>query len=216
MEKIHIYFVPGMAASTKIYEYLQLDPKKHITHYISWKLPLSKNESIESYAKRMCEEIKHQNPVLVGVSFGGVIVQEMSKIIATKKVIIISSIKNINELPKRFKLAKETKLYKLFPAKLIEKLGNRITYFVINQQKAEAYNKYLSVRNAAYLDWSIYTLLHWKQDKSLENIIHIHGNKDEIFPIKYIKNAIVINNGLHGMILTKAKKISLLIEKNCD
>ena len=44
------------------------------------------------------------------------------------------------------------------------------------------------------------------------NVIHIHGNKDEIFPIKYIKNCIVIEGGTHVMILNKAKRISLILE----
>ena len=47
---------------------------------------------------RMCEDIQHKNPVLIGVSFGGVLAQEMSRFIDLKKVIIISSVKNTNEL----------------------------------------------------------------------------------------------------------------------
>ena len=35
--------------------------------------PISEEESIADYAKRMSEEIKHKNPVLLGVSFGGII-----------------------------------------------------------------------------------------------------------------------------------------------
>ncbi|PHO00078.1 alpha/beta hydrolase, partial [Rhodobacteraceae bacterium 4F10] len=58
-------------------------------------------------------------------------------------------------------------------------------------------------------------VLHWKQEESIPGIIHIHGKKDEVFPIKYIKNSIEIENGTHVMILNKAKTISEILKKEC-
>ena len=215
MTKIHIYFVPGMAANSKIYEFLTLDKTLFECHFLEWKTPLSKDESIVSYAQRMCDDISHENPVLIGVSFGGVVVQEMSKLMATKKVIIISSIKNIQELPKRLKLVEKTKVYKLFPAKFIENIDTYIDMFIGDYQKKkfQTYKKYMSVRNADYLHWAIVTILHWQQSESIENVVHIHGTRDEVFPIKHITNCIEIENGTHVMIITKAKKITSAISE---
>lgn len=216
MSKTHIYFVPGLAANSKIFEHIQLDQTKYECHFLEWKIPTTKDESIQSYAQRMCSEIKEENPVLIGVSFGGVMVQEMSKLITCKKVIIISSIKNNQEFPKRLKFALATKAYKLFPAKFIENLDSYIEYFLgedYHNKKIDAYKKYMSVRNANYLHWAIYTVLHWNQKESLENISHIHGTDDGIFPIKHIKDCIPIESGTHAMVLFRAKKISAKIEK---
>lgn len=215
MSKTHIYFVPGMAANSKIYEFLNLDKNIFESHFLEWKIPLSYDESIESYAQRMCDEITHENPVLIGVSFGGVIVQEMSKLIPVKKVIIISSIKSNQELPKRLKLVEKTKVYKLFPAKFIENIETYVSMFLGDYQKKkfQEYKKYMSVRNAAYLNWAIVTILHWQQSESLKNITHIHGTRDEVFPIKYINDCIEIENGTHTMIITKAKKITKAISQ---
>jgi len=215
MPKTPLYFVPGMAANSKIFNSLQLNTQKYETHFLEWKIPLSVNESISSYAKRMCEEITHKNPVLIGVSFGGVMVQEMSKHIATEKIILISSIKSNLELPKRLKLIQATKVYKLFPTKFIENLESYVGYFLseYQQKKAEAYKKYMSVRNPVYLHWAIYTLLHWQQSKPLKNTFHIHGTDDSVFPISHINNYIRIEKGTHAMILTKAKIISSILEE---
>lgn len=215
MSKIHIYFVPGMAANSKIFEHIQLDQNVYECHFLEWKIPVSKDESIQAYAQRMCAEITHKNPVLIGVSFGGIMVQEMSKQIACDKIIIISSIKSNQELPKRFKFAASIKAYKLLPAKFIENLDSYIDYFLgeYQQKKIEAYKKYMSVRNAEYLHWAIFTVLHWQQNDVLDNITHIHGTKDEVFPMKHISDAISIENGTHTMILTKAKKITSEIHK---
>ena len=40
-------------------------------------------------------------------------------------------------------------------------------------------------------------------------------DKDEIFPIKNIKNSIIVKNGTHIMILNKAKTISKILEREC-
>ncbi|GFD75395.1 alpha/beta hydrolase [Tenacibaculum sp. KUL113] len=217
MPKTHLYFVPGLAANTKIFERISLPEEHFELHFLDWMLPTSIDESIEEYAERLCAKIQHKNPVLIGVSFGGIMVQEMSKIIDCKKVIIISSVKNNKEFPKRFKLAQITKAYKLFPSKVISNIESYERYFFNDylKKRAELYKIYLSIRDKKYLQWAIYNVLHWEQEKSIPGIIHIHGKKDEVFPIKYIKNAIEVENGTHVMILTKAKTISEILKKEC-
>jgi len=215
MSKIPVYFIPGLAANKKIFEYISLSSELFDVHFLDWNMPLSLEESIENYAQRMCNKITHSNPILIGISFGGVIAQEMSKLISVKKLIIISSIKTKDELPTRLKLAKKTKAYKLFPTKIVENIEDYDAYFFTDflKKRSELYKRYLSVRNATYLQWSIHNILNWQQEEALENIIHIHGNKDEIFPIKNIQNSIEINKGTHIMILDKAKTISKILEE---
>ena len=79
------------------------------------------------------------------------------------------------------------------------------------KKRVKLYKEYLSVRDANYLNWAIYNVLNWKQEKNLENVVHIQGDDDHIFPIKHIKNCIPIENGTHIMILNKAKSISKII-----
>lgn len=215
MNKTQIYFMPGLAAGPEIFEKLKLSEDKFECHYLKWKTPLALEETISNYAMRMCEDIKAEEPVLVGVSFGGIMVQEMAKFLNTKKVIIISSVKNQDELPKKFKMAKFTKIYKFFPTKVVSNFEEYAQYFLGKtlKKKAKLYKKYLSVRNEMYLKWSIYNVLKWEQSNALEGTIHIHGTKDHIFPIKKIENCIKIEGGTHIMILNKAKKISKIIDE---
>lgn len=211
--KTHIYFVPGLAASPKIFEFLQLPETKFELHFLEWLIPLSNEESIENYASRMADLITEINPVLIGVSFGGIMVQEISKHLTAKKVIIISSVKSKEELPKRLKVIQKTKAYKLFPTKVITNIEefSIYTFGDFAEKRVKLYKEYLSVRNKEYLTWAVYNVLHWQQTKPIENILHIHGIDDKIFPIKHIKNCISIEKGTHIMILTKAKSISKII-----
>lgn len=213
LDKTHIYLVPGLAASSDIFEYLEIPQDNLELHYLNWLVPLSQNESIYEYAKRMCALIKHENPVLVGVSFGGIMVQEMSKIISVKKIIIISSVKSKHELPKRLKFARVSKAYKIFPTKVFTNIENYTKYAFGNtiKKRVQLYSKYLAMRDKDYLPWALHNVLNWQQENPPNDIVHIHGNKDRIFPIKNVKNCTVMEGGTHVMILNKAKHISQLL-----
>ena len=92
MTKIPVYFMPGLAASSLIFERIALPDDLYEINLLEWEIPIE-NESLADYAKRIAKKITHENPVLIGVSFGGIVVQEMATFIKVKKVIIISSVK---------------------------------------------------------------------------------------------------------------------------
>jgi alpha/beta superfamily hydrolase len=207
MNKIPVYFMPGLAAGPSIFENIKLPEEQFEMYFLEWFLPIE-NESIESYALRMTQKITHNNPVLIGVSFGGVLVQEMAKIIKTDKVIIISSVKTNKEFPSRFKIARNTKAYKLIPTQLLADIEKLVKYAFgdnIVAKRLKLYEKYLSVRDKHYLDWAVETILCWNQKEINEAVIHIHGDADEVFPIKHIRKCIVVKGGTHIMILNKFK-----------
>ena len=206
MSKIPVYMMPGLAASTAIFERIKLPEADFEIHLLEWEIPLEK-ESLLNYAKRIAEKIIHPNPVLIGVSFGGILVQEMARFIKVRKVIIISSVKSNLEFPRRFKLGKTTKAYKLIPMSLILNLEN-LTKFSFGDtinKRIKLYEKFLSVRDISYLEWAVEQVILWDRTVVDENVIHIHGDADDVFPIKYIKNCIVVKGGTHIMILNKYK-----------
>ncbi len=198
--------MPGLAASPRIFERIQLPEEPFEIHLLEWFLP-DKNESLEAYAKRMTLKIKHENPVLIGVSFGGILVQEMARIIPVRKTIIISSVKCKDELPMVMKLAKNTKVYKLIPTSMFSNVEFLLKYGVGEKVKERLtlYKMYLSVNDKKYLDWAIEHVLIWNRKEIDEKVVHIHGDADDVFPIKNIKNCIVVKGGTHAMILFKYK-----------
>ena len=212
--KTHIYFVPGLGANTNIFKYIKLPEDKFELHYLEWIIPASIDESISDYAKRMCESINEENVVLVGVSFGGIMVQEMSKHIHPKKIFLISSVKTKNELPSSMAFTRFSKSYKLFPASHIDRIEKTLVkvFGKKAEKMAQRYNDFLSVRDPRYLKWAIKNVVHWPQTDVIPNITHIHGDADEIFPIKNIKDCIVIKRTGHVMMtLKKAKTISKIM-----
>ena len=171
---------------------------------MEWQIP-RKDESLVAYARRFSENIIEDDAVLIGVSFGGIIAQEISLVKPLRKLIIISSIKTKYELPTRLKLVCSLKLYNLLPTNFILKT-TRLTKFSVgskSEKRLKLYEKYLSVRDKEYLDWAIKQMVCWNRTSPLPHIVHIHGNKDLIFPIKNIKKCQVLEGGTHIMILNK-------------
>lgn len=203
MQKIHVYFMPGLAASSLIFERISL-PEDFEIHLLDWEMPIPR-ETLKDYAKRMASLVKHENAVLVGVSFGGVLVQEMAQFLKLRKVIIVSSVKCNREVPLRMKIAKSTRAYKLVPTGLVKNVEvlSKFSFGTIIKQRLKLYEKYLSMREKVYLDWAIEQMIMWERTEVDAKVIHIHGDMDEVFPIKNIKNCHIIKGGTHIMILSK-------------
>ena len=202
--KIPVYFMPGMAANTAIFENIKLPTDSFECHFLEWFVP-DRGMSLNDYARAMCLNVKHPEPVLIGVSFGGMLIQEMARHMPTRKVIIISSVKKKTELPRRLIFAKYTKIHKLLPTGLVNnvELLAKYAFGETVTKRLELYEQYLSIRDKYYLDWSIDQIVHWNQDEYDADLIHIHGEKDAVFPIQNIKDCITIEGGTHTMILNR-------------
>ena len=206
MDKIPVYFMPGLAASPAIFERIALPEDQFEMVFLEWQIPLD-GENLQNYAERICEKITHKNPVLIGVSFGGILVQEMSKYIKARKVIIISSVRSNTQFPRRMKVTKALKAYRLIPSDVVNKIQKlaRFTFSDKVNQRMKLYDKFLSVRDDRYFSWAVRNVILWDRTEIDEKVIHIHGDADEVFPMKYIKNCIVVKGGTHIMILNKFK-----------
>ena len=209
MNKIYIF--SGLGVDKRVFDKIDfgnLNPK-----FVDWIEP-KKNESIENYCKRIYQEIKEENPILVGLSFGGIVAVEISKIIKTQNVILIASAKTKTELPLLYRIAGSLRITKLIPASIL-KQQNFLTnwFFGVNSNEDKILlGKILEDTNNKFLKWAINEIANWKNTSEPMNFIHIHGNNDKIIPIKNVKVNITIENGGHFMTVNKAKEIEHIIK----
>ena len=203
-----IYFVPGMATDKKIFERIRFPNSKYQYHVIEWLIP-EENEPLAAYVQRMAKDIKHSNPILIGVSFGGIIVQEMAKIIPVEKTIIISSVKSRQEFPRYMRFGSFTKLYKLLTASGILSVSDlgKLGWNARARKRLRKMQVYFNVRDEKYLAWAIKNMVEWDRETEDPKVYHIHGTRDEVFPIKYIDNCRKIKRGRHAMILDKTPSV---------
>ncbi len=210
-----IFCISGFGADHRVFS--RLDLGTHQVHYLDWLIPIPQ-EPIGQYAQRMSAAIKTENPVILGLSFGGMMAIEIAKLISAEKIILISSIKTRQELPGWMKWAGKLRLDEFLPLKsfpLIEPLENRNLGIETEEERqmVSAYRKKVDPR---YTSWAVHEILHWKNTWIPENLVHIHGGKDHIFPIRKIRADFVIEDGGHFMIMNRAEKINPILSKILD
>jgi pimeloyl-ACP methyl ester carboxylesterase len=202
-----IYCISGLGADEKAFSKLAVPGYQ--LHCLPWLLP-EPNEPIAAYARRMLSAIPESNPILMGLSFGGMMCIEIAQQIPVHKVILISSVKTRMELPRWMKWAGKLRLHKVIPlksSKITEPLQN-YNLGVTNEeerQMAAAFRRNVDIR---YTNWAIHQVLTWRNTRVPENLYHIHGDKDRMFPLKKLTPDYTIENGGHFMILNKAEEIS--------
>ena len=207
-----IYCISGLGADEKIFTNLHIHGYE--LRYIPWIRP-HKKEKIDGYARRMGEYIKEDNAVLLGVSFGGMMGIEIAKQKHLKKLIIVSSIKSKEEMPRWMKAAGKLKLDKNFTGRLhryTEKIDNN-RLGVSTKEEKEMVRNYRKNADLVFVEWAISQIVNWKNAWHPENIIHINGDKDKIFPIKKLSPTYIIKDGTHMMIHNRAREISEYIQK---
>jgi pimeloyl-ACP methyl ester carboxylesterase len=178
-------------------------------------LPPGKNESLEEYAERIRETIPEEHPIIVGVSFGGMLATEMAKSDPDLKAIIISSNKCAGEFPAYLRIWKHFPVYKWVPGKVVKFTG-RITKGFVGPKGAEQrklFAQILQETDHSFTTWAIHTILRWNNTVIPKNVTHIHGTADTLLPCSYVKADYIIKGGNHLMIMDKAKEISEILKQ---
>lgn len=228
-----VYFIPGLGANCKCFKHIKL-PDGFDKVYIEWFTPKG-TETIEEYTHKMAEKIDTTEPfILVGYSFGGIIVQEMNKFMNPEKTILIASMKNDIQTPQLFKILKRIKFTHWFPMtfftskKFLSYAFLRSVYFKVRPPRIKdkedlKIEEYMTQMNPQYLKWSINQIINWKSEKECKNIYQIHGTKDIIFPYKKISiktkkddmqdNLYTIDKASHILVLEYPHKINKAFEK---
>ena len=183
--------------------------------HIDWDLPLE-NETLQNYALRISENIKDENAILIGLSFGGILSVEISKIKKFKKVFLLSSAKTKFEIPFYYRFLGKLNLLRIIPSSILKRV-NSLTYLVFGA-KTNAEKSLLEdiVRNTdeRFLKWALHQIMNWKNENYSENIVHIQGDSDLILPHVFVKYDYLIKGGTHFMTLNQSKAIETIIMEN--
>ena len=205
-----IFIISGLGADERVFQKIDFGSFQPI--HIKWLIP-EKDESIESYSKKLLTQIDEINPIIIGLSFGGIVAVEIAKQIQVKKIILISSAKTKKEIPIYYRLAGTLRLYKILPIQLLKKSNFATNWFfgVKTDFEKKILKQILLETNSLFLKWAIEKIILWKNELIITNYIHIHGSGDKILPMNFIENYVKIENGGHMMILNKPKELSKII-----
>ena len=206
-----VYLIPGVGANDMVFKNLEL-PGYEIVH-IKWPKH-KKNESIQSYVKKLVPQIKTDTqPVLMGLSFGGIVAMELAKLVNPYKTVLISSIKTHHERPLKLMFLNSLKFHRLLPGKLVVRFRFWLNWLLgkLSPEDWELVELMIKDANIEFNEWAVDQVIHWHNEEVPDNVVHIHGTGDRIFPSFYVKKAHWIKGGSHFMVANRAKEISKII-----
>jgi pimeloyl-ACP methyl ester carboxylesterase len=222
--KLQVYCISGLGADRRIFSKLKLENAD--LHFIDWTLP-EQGDTMRSYALTLAKQVKHEEIVLVGVSFGGMLATELTTISKENsltddpafpfriiKTFIISTCKTHRQFPLPMRWASYVKLHKAAPYSLILR-NSRLNRFVfdLKSRDEELYLKRLMLdsTNLELIKRSVNIIFNWKAEPEAD-VIHIHGTADRLFPARNIKADHWVKDGGHFMVWNKAHEISGIMQ----
>ncbi|WKN46183.1 alpha/beta fold hydrolase [Tunicatimonas pelagia] len=209
-----VYFISGLGADEQAFRYIKLPNVEK--RFIRW-IPPQKRETLKEYTTRLLDQIDTTQPVtLIGLSFGGIVAQELASMIHCERLILISSVKQPEELSPVLRFIRSTRLYRLFPFRWVKPVFSKVApywFSALSDRHRALLKVTIDETDDTFAEWAIEAIMLWKGSSVERPVIHLHGTHDRIFPVRHLHNYVPVKRGGHFMIVTHAKPISQLLQK---
>lgn len=211
---MHLYLLPGLGADRRLFG--RLDLPGHELHFLDWP-HMPAGSTLKDYARELSERINASLPhAIIGVSMGGMVAQELAAITKPERVIIVSSWKGLHEMPRHLRMMRGTHPERMLtPALMKHTLPiARWQMGVEKPDEVALFDALVSAHPLDQLKVQMNACLNWTgPDQPVQNLAHIHGDRDRLMPIGSITRAEVIPGGAHFMIYSKAAEVSAAIQR---
>ena len=213
MEKM--YCISGLGADQRIFKRLSIKGIELVP--LSWP-PYDKHDEVSCYAQKISALIPDETPMILGLSFGGMLAVEIAKQRATKRIFLISSAKTQYELPKPSGLLKTLIKSNILPSGIFTMRSSFIyhAFGAETDDEKKLLSDILKDTDGHFMKWAFKALMSWHNTTFPDNIIHIHGTADKIIPPQNVKPNYWIEGGQHIMVYNRADEINKLIAANLN
>lgn len=177
-----------------------------------WPVPLA-GDTLESYCDRLADDLQsHRDPILGGASFGGIIALHVAKRLRPRAVLLIGSVRSPAELPRIVRASRPLKpIVPLVPVSLLQLAAAPFT-----TRTARRIAPHLAGLAKQFYDcdqrvfkWSLARLLDWSETPQLAcPVLHIHGDRDRLMPIRYTHPDTIVAGGGHVLSLTHPTEVN--------
>jgi pimeloyl-ACP methyl ester carboxylesterase len=201
------YLIPGLGADERIFRRLRL---KGTVHVLAWLAPQSPTEPLPHYAARLAATVPVDVPCwLVGVSFGGLLAQEIAQLRPLARVVLISSLGSPHNLPPLLRLAGATGLHRLLPFGLLKWLPRLAQWFFGARGGTEyrLLRQILADTDASFARWATAQLLAWR-GPGAPGAVRIHGTRDRLLPAGAARIDYPVPGAGHFLIVSHAARVS--------
>lgn len=207
-----IYAIPGLGTNEKLYSKTTIPGFE--LKVLDWPL-VEKGDTIQMYAQKFSKQIdQSQAFCLLGVSFGGMICTELSKIVSPQKTVVVSTCKSRSEMPWFLKLFKHLPFHLMVSEKKHRQMAYKGRWFIgLGDAYIPDYLGMVNSMNTNYFRNCITMIVNWNNKNIPKNMVHIHGTDDRLLKYKNVSADYAIKNGSHAMIISRSEEINAILEK---
>jgi len=201
------YLIPGLGADERVFRRLRLVGPVHV---LAWLAPASPAEPLAHYAARLAAAVPADAPCwLVGVSFGGLLAQEIARLRPLARVVLISSLGSPRELPPLLRLAGATGAHRLVPFGLLKWLPRLAQWFFGARGGTEyrLLRQILADTDPAFARWATAQLLAWCRPGT-PTAVRLHGTRDRLLPASGARIDYPVPGAGHFLIVSHAAQVS--------
>jgi pimeloyl-ACP methyl ester carboxylesterase len=206
---MNVYFISGMGADGRLFKHIRL-PEGYSMHFVKWITPEA-NDTIPGYAARLVGQIDTSQPfALIGVSLGGIMAVEISKITSPVATIIIGSIPVAAHLPRYYyTLGTSLGLLQVLPGSFFKNAARLKRNFTRESSKDKMLVlQMIDDSDGDFLLWAMKAVLKWQNKDLPQRLWHIHGTRDIVFPIMLTRPSHIIKKSGHLVVMTHADEVN--------
>ena len=207
----HIYCISGLGADHRLFANLSIPGYELIP--LSW-LPFDKEDDMATYAMKMASLIEDKAPVILGLSFGGMLSVEIAKKYPQARVFIVSSAKLPSELQIHGGAISRWLINSMIvpPAFLTYPAASALYYLGAKTKEEKKFiSQIIREADGRFMKWALKTLANWQNTVCPTNVTHIHGTADKTIPSAHVHPDYWIEDGSHIMIYNMANEVSKII-----
>ena len=213
-----IHLITGLGANQMAFSRIKgsLD---HDMNFVEW-IEVEDSDSLESYAHRIIESNNiTSSDVLVGLSFGGLLAQQIASILGNAHIVLISSFRDKKDIKTLLRVLMETRAYKLIANIDLTYFSSVIRVFMSpsTAKGSGTLNRMIADTDLKFTRWAIDQIrLTGKIDPGQTTVHNIIGKQDKL--IKYWENTstFTIEKGGHFMIYENHLEVRMALQQILD
>ncbi len=208
-QKRKTLLLPGMKPGRDIFR--NLTPLLHDSAIVDWIAP-GDAASISDYARKLADELDLDHPCdVLGVSFGGIVAQELAPLIGAEHCFVVSSICSPQELTSM------NRFFGRLPAtasdRLMQTAGQIAQRWPGKRFAATVRARRFAGEDGPWYRWASAAALKWNPRPIPESVsvVRIHGDQDNTFPLGHRLADHVIEDANHLLAVSHAERLAEIL-----